>query len=73
MQNRLVGVAFEVSRRHTKLHAFAKQLMGVACRTYAYTQTCEVEVCFTTGQQKGPVTIQSHSRLIINIYYSHIL
>ena len=45
MQNRLVGLAFEVSRRHTK---FAKQLMGVARRTYACTQTCEMEVCFTT-------------------------
>ena len=47
MQNRLVGVAFEVSRRQTKLHAFAKQLIGVARRTYACTQTCEMEVCFT--------------------------
>ena len=41
LQNCLVGVAFEVSRRYTKLHAFAKQLMGMACRTYACTQTCE--------------------------------
>jgi len=48
MQNHLVGVAFEVSRRHAKLHAFAKQLMSVARHTYACTQTCEVEVCFTT-------------------------
>ena len=46
MQNHLMGVAFEGSRRHAKLHAFAKQLMGVA-RTYA-CQICEVEVCFTT-------------------------
>ena len=35
MQNHLLGVAFEVSRRHAKLHAFAKQLMGAARRTYA--------------------------------------
>ena len=46
MQNHLVGVAFEVDRRHNKLHAFAKQLMGVAHRTYACTQTCVMEVCF---------------------------
>ena len=48
MQNRLVGVAFELSRWHTKLHAFAKQLMGMARLTYVCTQTCEVEVCFAT-------------------------
>jgi len=30
-----VGVAFEVSRWHADLHAFAKQLMGVAQHTYA--------------------------------------
>ena len=44
MQNCSADVAFEVSRQHTKLHAFTKQLMGVARRTYACTQTCEVEV-----------------------------
>ena len=38
MQNRLVGVAFEVSRQHAKLHAFAKQLMCMACHTYVCTQ-----------------------------------
>ena len=48
MQSCLVGVAFEVSTQHAKLHAFAKQLMGVAHHTYACTQTCEVEGCFTT-------------------------
>ena len=48
IQNRLVGVAFEVSRQHTKLHAFANQFMGIARHTYACTQTCEMEVCFTT-------------------------
>jgi len=48
MLNCLVGVAFEVSRRHIKLQPFVKQLMGMACRTYACTQTCEAEVCFTT-------------------------
>ena len=48
IQNCLMGIAFEVSRRHTKLHAFAKQFMGVVRRPYACTQTCEVEVCFTT-------------------------
>ena len=48
MQNCLVGVAFEVGGQHAKLHAFAKQLMGVARRTYACTQTCVMEVCFTT-------------------------
>ena len=47
MQNHLVGVVFKVSRRHAKLHAFAKQLKGVA-HTYA-CQICEVEVCL---QQK---------------------
>ena len=47
MQNHLVDVAFEVSRRHTKLHAFVKQLLGVAHHMCACTQTCEVEVCFT--------------------------
>ena len=41
------GVAFEVGRRHPKLCAFAKPLMGVARHTYACTQTCVVEVCFT--------------------------
>ena len=30
-----MGVAFEVRRRLAKLHEFAKQLMGVAHRTYA--------------------------------------
>jgi len=49
MQNCLVGVAFEVSRRHVKLHAFAKQLIGGAHHMYTCTQTCEVEVCL---QQK---------------------
>ena len=48
MQNRLAGVAFKVGRWHAKLHAFAKQLMGMAHHKYACTQTCEVEVCFTT-------------------------
>ena len=48
MQNCLVGVAFELGRKHAKLHAFAMQLMGVARRTYACTQTCVMEVCFTT-------------------------
>ena len=49
MQNRLVGVAFnDVSRWYAKSHVFLKQLMGVAGRTYACTQTCEVKVCFTT-------------------------
>jgi len=48
MQNHLVGVAFKVGRRHTKLHAFAKQLVGVARRTYTCTQICVMEVCFTT-------------------------
>ena len=48
MQSRLVGVAFEVSRQHAKLHAFAKQLMGMARCLYASIQTCEVEVCFAT-------------------------
>jgi len=43
-----MGAAFEVSRWHTKLHVFAKQFMSVARRLYACTQTCEVEVCFTT-------------------------
>ena len=38
MQNRLVDVAFEISRRHTKLHPFAKQLMGMVRRTYACKQ-----------------------------------
>jgi len=38
-------VAFEVGRQHAKLHAFAKQFMGC---TYACTQTCVIEVCFTT-------------------------
>ena len=32
MQNHLVGVAFEVSKWHAKLHPFTKQLMGVARR-----------------------------------------
>ena len=44
MQNCLVGVAFEVGRRHAKL----KQLMCVAHCTYACTQTYEMEVCFAT-------------------------
>ena len=48
MQNHLAGVAFEVGRRCAKLHAFAKQLMGMARRTYACTQTCVMAVCFTT-------------------------
>ena len=48
MQNHLVGVPFEVGRWHTKLHAFAKQLMDMARCMYACIQTCEVEVCFTT-------------------------
>jgi len=30
-----MGVAFEVRTRHSKLHKFAKQLRGVALRTYA--------------------------------------
>ena len=33
---RLVGVAFEVSRWHAKLHAFSRQLMGGACRMLVY-------------------------------------
>jgi len=36
-----------LSGRHPKLHAFAKQLMGVAHRMYACTQACVIEVCFT--------------------------
>jgi len=28
--------------------AFAKQLIGVACRKYTCTQTCVMEVCSTT-------------------------
>jgi len=57
MQNRLMGVAFEVSRQHTKLHAFAKQLMHMAHHMYACTQTCGVEVCFTTITTKVGVAI----------------
>ena len=48
MQNRLAGVDFKVSKWHVKLHAFAKQLMGGTCRMYGCTQTCDMEVCFTT-------------------------
>ena len=44
-----MGVAFEVSRRQVKLHAFAKQLTGMVHHKYACIQkSCEVEVCFTT-------------------------
>ena len=38
MQNRLVDVAFEICRRQTKLHPFAKQLMGVARHKHACKQ-----------------------------------
>ena len=48
MQNHLVGVAFEVSRQYTKLHAFAKQLIGGTYHTYTSIQTCDVEGYFTT-------------------------
>ena len=48
MLNCLVGVAFVVSRRHDKLHALAKQLMGGACRKHACIQIYGVEANFKT-------------------------
>ena len=40
-----------MGRQHAKLHAFAKLLMSVARHMYACTQTCVMEVCFTTKNQ----------------------
>ena len=77
LQNLLVDVAFEIGRRHTKLHAFANRIMGVACRMYACSQIvkweCVLQQLVAKDQQKGLVAVQSHSRLFINIYRSHIL
>ena len=43
MQNRLVGVVFEVSRWYAKLYTFANQLMDGALRKYASIQICDVK------------------------------
>ena len=47
-----MGVAFEVRRRHAKLHEFAKQLMGVAHRTLLVASYTNLQKCKCVLEQK---------------------